>query len=74
MEIEEKGKKFLEEIEVNEEQDVEVFRVPSHNNVSGADFFHDFKKVSCSCERSQLNTVEKKVKSCEHNLHILLRK
>ena len=48
MEIEEKGTKFLEEIDVDEKQDVEIFRVPSHNNVSGAHFYHDFKKVSDS--------------------------
>lgn len=50
MEIEEKGTKFLEEIDVDEKQDVEVFKVPSHNNVAGADFYHDFKKVSFSCD------------------------
>lgn len=44
VEIEEKGTKFLEEIDIDEKQDVEVFRVPNHNNVSGADFYHDFKK------------------------------
>lgn len=41
--LEEKGTPFLEEIDVDEEQDVEVFRVPAHNNVEGADFYHDFK-------------------------------
>ena len=44
--LEEKGTPFLEEIDVDEEQDVEVFRVPAHNNVEGADFYHDFKVVS----------------------------
>ena len=46
MALEEKGTKFTERIEVDEEQEVEVFRVPAHNNVEGADFYHDFKKVS----------------------------
>ena len=50
MEIEEKGTKFLEEIDLDEKQDVGVFRVPSRNNVSGADFYHDFKKVSSFCD------------------------
>jgi len=44
--IEEKGARFSEEINVDETQDVEVFRVPAHNNVDGADFYHDFKMVS----------------------------
>lgn len=45
MVLEEDGTKFTERIEVDEEQEVEVFRVPAHNNVEGADFYHDFKKV-----------------------------
>lgn len=46
MDIEENGTKFSEEIDVDEKRDVEVFRVPAHNNVEGADFYHDFKMVS----------------------------
>ena len=46
MALEESGTQFTERIEINEEQGVEVFRVPAHNNVEGADFYHDFKKVS----------------------------
>lgn len=46
MALEESGTKFTERIEVDEEQEVEVFRVPAHNNVEGADFYHDFKKVN----------------------------
>lgn len=70
VEIEEKGTKILEEIDVDEKQDVEIFRVPSHNNVSGADFYHDFKKVSYLCEQSQFLSVEKKKRwKVEHNLH-----
>ncbi len=42
----EKGTPFTEEIEVDEKQDVEVFRVPAHNNVDAADYYHDFKMVS----------------------------
>lgn len=45
MALEENGTKFTERIEIDEEQDVEVFRVPAHNNFEGADFYHDFKKV-----------------------------
>lgn len=44
MALEESGTKFTERIEVNEDKEVEVFRVPAHNNVEGADFYHDFKK------------------------------
>ncbi|XP_068712218.1 uncharacterized protein [Montipora foliosa] len=44
MALEENGTKFTERIEIDEEEDVEVFRVPAYNNVEGADFYHDFKK------------------------------
>ena len=46
MDLVEKGTPFLEEIDVDEKKDVEVFRVPTHNDVEGADFYHDFKMVS----------------------------
>ncbi|KAL9963193.1 hypothetical protein ACROYT_G032370 [Oculina patagonica] len=39
----EKGTPLTEEIEVDVKQDVEVFRVPAHNDVDAADFYHDFK-------------------------------
>lgn len=42
--IEEKGTLFSEKIEVDEKQNSEIFRVPAHNDVDGADFYHDFKK------------------------------
>lgn len=46
--IVENGTTFSEDIEVKEKEGVEVFRVPAHNDVDGADFYHDFKKVrSC---------------------------
>ena len=45
MALEESGTKFTETIEVDEEKEVEVFRVPAHNNVNGAEFYHDFKEV-----------------------------
>lgn len=43
MAIQEKGTPFSEDIDIDETQDVEVFRVPAHNDVEGADFYHDFK-------------------------------
>ena len=46
MEIVEKGTAFTQEIEVDEEKNIEIFRVPAHNDVDGADFYHDFKMVS----------------------------
>ena len=46
MDLVEKGTPYSEEIDVDEENDVEVFRVPAHNDVEGADFYHDFKMVS----------------------------
>ena len=45
MALEENGTKFTETIEVDEEKEVEAFRVPAHNNVQDAEFYHDFKKV-----------------------------
>lgn len=46
MSILENRTSFNEEIEVDEKQEVEVFRVPAHNNVNAADFYLDFKMVS----------------------------
>lgn len=43
MAIDEKGTRYQEEIDVNEDENVEVFRVPRHNGVEAADFYHDFK-------------------------------
>lgn len=42
----EKGTPFAEQIDVDEKENVEVFRVPAHNDVEGADFYHDFNMVS----------------------------
>ena len=44
--LEEKGTRFSEKIDVDEQKQAAVFRVPSHNDVNGADFYHDFKMVS----------------------------
>ena len=46
MDLVEKGTPFSEEIDIDKKNDVEVFRVPPHNDVEGADFYHDFKLVS----------------------------
>ena len=46
MAIEEKGTRYQEHIEVDEDEDVEVFRVPRHNDIEAADFHHDIKMVS----------------------------
>lgn len=60
MALEESGTKFTERIEVNEDKEVEVFRVPAHNNVEGADFYHDFKKVNFDgCIQSLLSCLVK---------------
>ena len=37
---------FGKKIDFDEENTVAVFRVPAHNNVNGADFYHDFNLVS----------------------------
>ena len=46
LEIEEKGTKFAEGIEIDVQRNVAVFRVPAHNHVLGADFYNDFQMVS----------------------------
>ena len=45
MSIVEKGTPYTEQIEVDEKQDFEIFRVPAHNDSDAADFYHDFKMV-----------------------------
>ena len=45
MSIVEKGTPYTEQIEIDEKQDFEIFRVPAHNDVDGAEFYHDFKMV-----------------------------
>ena len=46
LEIEEKGTNFAEGIEIEEQRNVVVFRVPAHNDVVGADFYNNFQMVS----------------------------
>ena len=46
MAITENGKRFVQEVDVDEREEIEVFRVPSHNDVERASFYHDFKMVS----------------------------
>ena len=43
--VEEEGTRFDEEIDIDDKQDVETFKVPRHNKVLGADFMNDFKIV-----------------------------
>ena len=46
MGINENGANFEEDIEIDEERDTVIFRVPAHNNVVSASFLSDFKVVS----------------------------
>ena len=46
MGINENGANFEEDIEIDEERDTVIFRVPAHNNVVSASFMSDFKVVS----------------------------
>lgn len=46
LKIEEKGTKFAEGIEIDEQRNVAVFRVPAHNDVLGADFYNDLRMAS----------------------------
>lgn len=57
MNIEEEGTTFAEEIEIDVSQRMEIFRVPPHNDVEGADYYHDFKKVSVWQNRDTFNKI-----------------
>lgn len=46
--ITEKGTNFEEEIAIDEDNEIEYFSVPAHNNVLAADFLFDLKMVSFS--------------------------
>ena len=46
MGINENGANFEEDIEIDEERDTVIFRVPAHNNVASASSMSDFKVVS----------------------------
>ena len=43
--ISERGAKFVEQIEVNEEKDAIYFQVPRYNGLSETDDMYDFKMV-----------------------------
>ena len=43
--ISERGAKFDEQIEIDEEKDIEYFKVPPHNELSESDYMYDFKMV-----------------------------
>jgi len=42
----ERGTKFEEGIEIDEDKELEYFHVPAHNGLTDADFLYDFKNVS----------------------------
>lgn len=44
--ITEKETNFVEQIAIDEDNDIEYFSVPAHNDVLAADFLFDFKMVS----------------------------
>ena len=41
----ERGTKFEERIEIDEDKELEYFHVPAHNGLTEADFLYDFKNV-----------------------------
>ena len=47
--ITERETNFVEQVEVDEDNDIEYFTVPAHNDVLGADFLFDFKMVRSPC-------------------------
>jgi len=53
--ITERGTGFVERVEIDEDNDIEYFSVPSHNDVLGADYLFDFKMVSFQ-SRNKVNT------------------
>lgn len=42
----ERGTKFVEEFKIDEENDIEYFHVPAHNELIEADYLYDFKSVN----------------------------
>ena len=54
MGINENGANFEEDIEIDEERDTVIFRVPAHNNVVSASFMSDFKVVSWKERRKSI--------------------
>ena len=54
MPIVEEGTSYSEQIEVDENRGVVIFRVPAHNDVDAADFYHDFKMVSLARQSTQV--------------------
>lgn len=46
MAVEERETQFTQKIDVDITNKVEIFRVPAHNDINGADFYHDFEMVS----------------------------
>ena len=46
VDIEEKGWKFTETLEVDTDKNTERVVVPTHNDVTGATFLHDFNLVN----------------------------
>ena len=63
----EKGTIFKEEVDVDEQRKTEVFRVPAHNDVEGADFYNDFKKVRYKIWRKRKSSIHR-TKSRNHTL------
>ena len=44
--VDETGTEFEEKVEVDISKQIEVFKVPAHNDVDQSDVMHDFKLVS----------------------------
>ena len=42
----ERGTKYTEKIEIDEDNELEYFHVPAHNDVAESDYLYDFKNVS----------------------------
>ena len=47
MHISEKGTKFDQEVDLNEEENVVAVHVPAHNGLDDTYFITDFEKVVC---------------------------
>ena len=67
----ERGTVFKEEVDVDAQRKTEVFRVPAHNNVEGADFYNDFKKVRYEIWRKRK---EFHTQNQEYKLHFGLQR
>lgn len=66
--IVENGASFNEQVEVDVDEQTEVFRVPQHNNVGAMDVMNDFEVVSLVFSNSQNGYRQSQTKELWHEV------